>query len=54
MLFHAEISTFSLDDVAASFVGKMRSRAPYLFDGTVDIVGVEEQNRLWAEGKSRE
>ena len=54
VLFHAEISTFSLDDVADSFVRKMRSRAPYLFDGTADIVGVEEQNRLWAEGKSRE
>ncbi|MBK4142319.1 nucleoside triphosphate hydrolase [Corynebacterium macginleyi] len=54
VIFHAEISTFSLDDVAASFVQKMRSRAPYLFDGTTEIVSVEEQNRLWAEGKSRE
>ncbi|MBK4156526.1 nucleoside triphosphate hydrolase [Corynebacterium macginleyi] len=54
VIFHAEISTFSLDDVAASFVQKMRSRAPYLFDGTTEIVSVEEQNRLWEEGKSRE
>lgn len=55
VLFHAEIaSTFSLDDVAASFVTKMRSRAPYLFDGTEDIVDVDEQERLWAEGKRYE
>lgn len=58
VLFHAEIASrrgaFTLDDVAASFVTKMRSRAPYLFDGTEDVVGVEEQERLWAEGKARE
>ncbi|MGX4761637.1 MazG nucleotide pyrophosphohydrolase domain-containing protein [Corynebacterium minutissimum] len=58
VLFHAEIAArrgaFTLDDVAASFVNKMRSRAPYLFDGTEDVVGVEEQERLWAEGKARE
>lgn len=58
VLFHAEIAArrgaFTLDDVAMSFVNKMRSRAPYLFDGTEDVVGVEEQERLWAEGKARE
>lgn len=58
VLFHAEIASrrgdFTLDDVAASFVEKMRSRAPYLFDGTRDIVEVEEQERLWAAGKARE
>ena len=58
ILFHAEIAArrgaFNLDDVAMSFVNKMRSRAPYLFDGSEDIVGVEEQERLWADGKARE
>ena len=51
VLFHAEISTFSLDDVAQSFVTKMRARAPYLFDGTTEIVDVDTQERLWREGK---
>ncbi|WP_408931719.1 MazG nucleotide pyrophosphohydrolase domain-containing protein [Corynebacterium sp. YSMAA1_1_D6] len=58
VLFHAEIAArrgaFTLDDVAQAFVTKMRSRAPYLFDGTEDVVGVEAQERLWAEGKARE
>ena len=58
VLFHAEIAArrgaFTLDNVAASFVTKMRSRAPYLFDGSESVVGVEEQERLWAEGKARE
>lgn len=43
-----------LDDVAASFVTKLRSRAPYLFDGTRELVDVEKQELLWAEGKARE
>ncbi|KQB83640.1 MazG nucleotide pyrophosphohydrolase domain-containing protein [Corynebacterium oculi] len=58
VLFHARIAeqrgAFDLDDVAMSFVRKMRSRAPYLFDGTVGVVPVAEQERLWAEGKNRE
>ena len=58
LLFHAELGrrrqVFSLDDVAASFIAKMRSRAPYLFDGTSTVVSQEEQDRLWAEGKRAE
>lgn len=58
VLFHAELASrrgaFTLDDVAASFVSKLRSRAPYLFDGTRELVDVEKQERLWAEGKARE
>lgn len=55
VLFHAEIAAergaFDLDDVAASFSKKMRSRAPYLFDGTDRVVSVDEQDELWAAGK---
>ena len=58
VLFHAEIASrrgaFTFSDVAESFVEKLRSRAPYLFDGTTLPVGVDEQNRLWAEGKKAE
>ncbi len=58
VLFHAEIASrrgaFSFADVAESFVDKLRSRAPYLFDGTTLPVGVDEQNRLWEEGKRAE
>ncbi|AGS34364.1 hypothetical protein B841_04425 [Corynebacterium maris DSM 45190] len=58
VLFHAEIasrrSAFTFDDVAGAFVAKMRSRAPYLFDGTTGLVGEDEQNRLWAQGKRNE
>lgn len=58
VLFHAEIAqerdAFDFGDVAGAFVEKMRSRAPYLFDGSTGPVGVEEQDRLWAEGKARE
>lgn len=58
VLFHAEIASergaFSLDDVASAFVTKMRSRAPYLFDGSTGPVDEETQDRLWAEGKARE
>lgn len=58
LLFHAELGrrreAFSLDDVAASFIAKMRSRAPYLFDGTSSMVSQEEQDRLWIEGKRAE
>lgn len=58
VLFHAEIAArrgaFDFGDVAASFVAKMRSRSPYLFDGTTEMVDVDEQNRLWAEGKRNE
>ncbi|SDR81867.1 MazG nucleotide pyrophosphohydrolase domain-containing protein [Corynebacterium timonense] len=58
VLFHAELArergAFDLADVAAAFVDKMKSRAPYLFDGSTGLVGLEEQDRLWAEGKRRE
>lgn len=58
LLFHAELGrrrqAFSLDDIAASFIAKMRSRAPYLFDGTTGVVAQEEQDRLWAAGKRTE
>lgn len=58
VLFHAEIASrrgaFDFADVAQSFVDKLRSRAPYLFDGTDQPVDVDEQNRLWAEGKKAE
>lgn len=58
LLFHAELGrrrqAFSLDDIAASFIAKMRSRAPYLFDGTTGVVAQEEQDRLWAAGKRAE
>ena len=57
VLFHAELASrrgaFNFEDVAASFVAKMRNRAPYLFDGTTSIVSIETQERLWAEGKAR-
>lgn len=58
VLFHAELArrrkAFDLDDVAASFVAKMRSRAPYLFEDGCDIVPISEQDRLWGEGKLKE
>lgn len=58
VLFHAEIASrrgsFGIDDVAESFVDKLRSRAPYLFDGTSRQVSVEEQERLWEQGKRAE
>lgn len=58
ILFHAEIASrrggFNFPDVAQAFVDKMRNRAPYLFDGSTGTVHVDEQDRLWAEGKKRE
>ncbi|MDO4914569.1 MazG nucleotide pyrophosphohydrolase domain-containing protein [Corynebacterium sp.] len=58
VLFHAEIANrrgaFDIGHVAASFVHKMRTRAPYLFEETERPVGLDEQNRLWEEGKRRE
>ncbi|WJY68528.1 MazG nucleotide pyrophosphohydrolase domain-containing protein [Corynebacterium auris] len=58
VLFHSELArergAFDFTDVAAAFVDKMKSRAPYLFDGSAGLVGLEEQERLWAEGKRRE
>lgn len=58
VLFHSEIARergeFDFTDVAGAFVEKMRSRAPYLFDGSTGIVGEAEQHRAWAEGKRRE
>ncbi|MBY0790751.1 hypothetical protein JMN36_05825 [Corynebacterium sp. L17] len=58
VLFHAEIANrrgaFDIGHVAASFVHKMWTRAPYLFEETERPVGLDEQNRLWEEGKRRE
>ena len=58
VLFHAEIAArqgrFDIFDVAASFVAKMQSRSPYLFDGSTGIVDTDEQQRLWAQGKAQE
>lgn len=58
VLFHAEIAAergaFGFADVAAAFVEKMRSRAPYFFDGSTGSVDIATQDRLWAEGKARE
>ena len=55
VLFHAELAArrgeFDFNDVAASFVAKLAKRAPYVFDGTNDIVPLEEQERLWELGK---
>lgn len=56
VLFHAEIAEdFDFDDVAADFVAKMRSRQPYLFDGSVaegEMVSVAEQEAAWADGRN--
>jgi len=58
VLFHAEIATrrgaFGIADVAQAFIDKLRSRAPYLFDGTMFVVDMETQDRLWREGKKAE
>ena len=58
VLFHAEIASrrgaFSFPDVAQAFVDKMKNRAPYFFDGSTGTVPVDEQDRMWAEGKKRE
>lgn len=58
VLFHADIArrrgAFDFSDVAAAFVDKMKSRAPYLFDGSTGIVPEDIQDRLWQEGKRRE
>lgn len=55
VLFHAEIAArrgaFDFSDVVGSFIGKMRRRSPYLFDGTTSVVPQSEQKRLWELGK---
>ena len=55
VLFHAEIAArrgaFDFDDVVGSFIGKMRRRSPYSFDGTTSVVPQSEQKRLWELGK---
>ncbi|KPH77055.1 nucleotide pyrophosphohydrolase [Corynebacterium ulcerans] len=57
VLFHAEIAarrgSFDFEDVAASFVQKMKKRQPYLFDGSTGVVPVSEQERLWSAGKRK-
>ncbi|WKD61564.1 Nucleoside triphosphate pyrophosphohydrolase [Corynebacterium ciconiae DSM 44920] len=58
VLFHAEIARrrgdFSMAEVAQAFVSKLQARAPYLFDGTSEIVDEAEQDRLWQEAKRAE
>ncbi|WP_236684293.1 MazG nucleotide pyrophosphohydrolase domain-containing protein [Corynebacterium epidermidicanis] len=58
VLFHAELArrrgAFDIGDVAQAFVDKLQARAPYLFDGTSEIVQVAEQERLWQLGKQRQ
>lgn len=55
VLFHAEIAArrgaFDFGDVVGSFIGKMRRRSPYLFDGATSVVPQSEQKRLWELGK---
>ena len=55
VLFHAEIAArrgaVDFGDVVGSFIGKMRRRSPYLFDGTTSVVPQSEQKRLWELGK---
>lgn len=58
VLFQAEVADdFDIEDVAGAFVDKMRSRKPYLFDGSRDIgegaelMPVEEQEAAWAAGR---
>ncbi|MEJ6019988.1 MazG nucleotide pyrophosphohydrolase domain-containing protein [Corynebacterium sp. H113] len=55
VLFHAEIAEdFDLNDVADAFVEKMRTRQPYLFDGSVrdgEMVPVAKQEESWATGR---
>lgn len=58
VLFHAEIAArrgaFEFDAVARSFVAKMRSRSPYLFDGTDHVVDEGTQVALWEAAKAKE
>lgn len=58
VLFHAQIANtrgaFDIGHVAAAFVKKMRSRAPYLFEEVEREISLEEQERLWGEGKAKE
>ena len=55
VLFHAEIAArrgaFDFGDVVGSFIGKMRRRSPYLFDGTTSVVPQSQNTRLWELGK---
>ena len=50
----ARRGAFDFQAVAESFVDKLRSRSPYLFDGSTGVVPAQEQERLWAKGKARE
>ncbi len=57
VLFHAEIAAqrqaFNFYDVAEGFVQKLHKRAPYLFDGTREVVTIDTQERLWQLGKQQ-
>ena len=58
VLFHAEIAArrgaFDFQDVCAAFVDKLRRRAPYLFDGTTEVVSADTQEAIWQAAKRAE
>lgn len=58
VFFHSELAAereaFTFFDVAQSFLDKLHSRAPYLFDGSTGIIDEATQDRLWQAGKRRE
>ncbi len=58
IFFHSELAAergaFEFSDVAQSFLDKLHSRAPYLFDGSTGIIDEATQDRLWQAGKRRE
>lgn len=58
VFFHSELAAergaFGFSDVAQSFLDKLHSRAPYLFDGSTGIIDEATQDRLWQAGKRRE
>lgn len=57
VLFHAEIAPdFTIEDVAAAFIEKMRRRSPYLFQDSDDadgLVSADEQETAWNNGRGR-
>lgn len=58
VLFHAEIANrrgaFDIGHVAEALTEKLRARAPYLFEEVEREVPIEEQDRLWVQGKLTE